>query len=400
MIEVSEAVKLLLDNSKVCDEYITVDIQDACGMVSYEDIKAPINVPHFPKSAMDGYAVCAKDIETATANMPVKLKVVCELLAGDYKDVEYTKNTAVRVMTGALVPDGYDCVVRQEDTDYGEDFVNIYKAIGSYTNYCKIGEDIKKDSVIIKAGEIIRDVHIGLMASLGIAKLKIKRPLNVAIIATGTELVDLDNELTVGKIYNSTSYILSSKIKKYKQNVIASLRCDDEEKELAELIDRYAVEADLIITTGGVSVGKKDIIEAVLTNMGARNLFMKLNIQPGTPTKAFIYKGIPILNLSGNPYAALANFELFFYKYLAHYMGNLSYENEIKEAVLDSEYNKVNKNRRLLRAYYSDGYVRLVDNIHASSVIANLTECNCFIDLKANIEVKKGDIVKVILFKE
>ena len=91
MIEVSEAVKLLLDNSKVCDEYITVDIQDACGMVSYEDIKAPINVPHFPKSAMDGYAVCAKDIETATANMPVKLKVVCELLAGDYKDVEYTK---------------------------------------------------------------------------------------------------------------------------------------------------------------------------------------------------------------------------------------------------------------------------------------------------------------------
>ena len=400
MIEIDEALKKMLEYTPVCRGYEWADIDDCAGRVSFEDVTASVNVPHFPKSAMDGYAVRSKDVLCATEENPVVLTVLGELCAGEYREFDIKPMTAVRVMTGSLVPDGYDCVIRQEDTDYGEENVKIYRPVNAYTNYCKVGEDIRCGDVVLKKDSLIKSLDLGLLASLGIGKIKVKRQLNVVIISTGTELIEIGTPLLAGKIYNSTSYILKSKVRLSGQRVLACEHCSDDVDIVADMIDKYIANADLIITTGGVSVGKKDIIPDVMRKLGARQLFKKLNIQPGTPTECNLYKGKILLNLSGNPYAALANFEIFYYKYIAHYMENKSFENQVKSAILDSEYEKVNKVRRLVRAFYEDGHVRLVDKVHASSVIANLAQCNCFIDIKEHTPLKIGDVVKVILFKE
>lgn len=400
MLEISEAVEILLQHINMCSETKEIDIENAVGYITASDVKAPICVPHFPKSAMDGYAVSSEDVKGASDVKPVQLEVVEEMLAGDYKELTYRKNTAVRVMTGAYIPLGYDCVVRQEDTDYGMDNVNIYKAVCAYQNYCKIGEDIVENETVIKANTKLTSLHIGILASLGIKTVFVKRPLKVAIVSTGTELIEPGQVVLPGKIYNSISYILSSKINYQKLEVIERKNCSDDIGELSKLLVELSERADVIITTGGVSVGKKDILPDTMDKIGAKKLFKGLNIQPGTPTMASEYKGKIILSLSGNPYAALANFELFFWEIVAKYMDNSLFLNQEKYAILDSEYNKMSKRRRLIRAYEENGRVTIPDNIHTSSVISNMTGCNCFIDVKEDTVINLGDTVKIIKFNQ
>lgn len=377
-----------------------VSLADCAGRVIAEDVTAGMMVPPFPKSAMDGYAVRAQDTWDASGEKPVTLKVSGELLAGDYKEIDCEPHTAVRVMTGALIPDGYDAVVRQEDTDYGTEQVEIYAPVREiYTNYCMVGEDIQKGSLVIKKYTRLRPCHIGLLASLGVTKVRVLRPAKTAIISTGTELAECGEELAPGKIYNSISHMLAASIASEGLSVERTVICRDDERLLETEIREALKCADFVITTGGVSVGKRDIVPGVLERMGARELFRRANIQPGTPTLASALDGKVILSLSGNPYAAMANFEIYFWQAMAVFMQNLSYDIKIADAVLKSEYNKVNKMRRLIRAYAENGEVRLPFEVHASSVIHNLTGCNCFIDLEAGRSVQVGDQVRIIYFK-
>lgn len=377
-----------------------VQLSDCAGRIIAEDVKAGMMVPPFPKSAMDGYAVRTADILDASREKPVILRVSGELLAGDYKEIRYEPNTAVRVMTGAFIPDGYDAVVRQEDTNYGMEQVEIYAPVQEvYTNYCMVGEDIQKGSLVIKKYTRLRPCHIGLLASLGVTKVRVLRQAKIAIISTGTELTECGEELAPGKIYNSISHMLAASITSEGLTVERTVICRDDE-QLLEAEIREALEcADFVITTGGVSVGKRDIVPGVLERMGARELFRRANIQPGTPTLASVLNGKMILSLSGNPYAAMANFEIYFWPAMAVFMQNLSFDIKIADAVLKSEYNKVNKMRRLIRAYAENGEVKLPFGVHASSVIHNLVGCNCFIDLEAGRSVNIGDKVRIIYFK-
>lgn len=387
--------------ASITPQTVTEDIRlsDSIGRIIAEDVKAGMMVPPFPKSAMDGYAVRAADIQDASKDKPVILRVAGEILAGDYKEIRYEPGTAVRVMTGAFVPDGYDAVIRQEDTDYGMEQVEIYASVQLYTNYCMVGEDIQKGSLIIKRYTRLRPCHIGLLASLGVASVRVLRPAKIAIISTGTELAECGEELAPGKIYNSIAHMLAASVTSEGLTVERTEICIDDERLLETKIKDALECADFVITTGGVSVGKRDIVPGVLEHMGARELFKRANIQPGTPTLASVLDGKIILSLSGNPYAAMANFEIYFWPAMAAFMQNLSYDIKIADAVLKSEYNKVNKMRRLIRAYAENGEVRLPFKVHASSVIHNLMGCNCFIDLEAGRSVNIGDKVRIIYFK-
>lgn len=399
MLEIEECLERLLQEINLKETTTTVHITECEGMVLAEDVVAKMMVPPFPKSAMDGYAVRAEDIAAASKENPVELKVVGELLAGDYEEIPYEKNAAVRVMTGSFIPTGFDAVIRQEDTDYGESKVQIYASVKAYANYCKIGEDIQVGDVVVRKDTRLTSLHVGLLASLGIEWVCIRQPAKTAIISTGTEVTEVGKPLCPGKIYNSIGYILAADIKREGLEVISMETCADEEDLLVEKLGKILREADFIITTGAVSVGKKDIIPAVLEKMGARVLFQHAHIQPGTPTLASVAEGKVILSLSGNPYAAIANFELYFWAAMAKMMGNSSYETRCAKAVLDCEYPKVNRSRRLIRAFCKDGKVTIPSPIHASSVIHNLEECNCFIDLEAGREVKPGDEVVIRYFK-
>lgn len=399
-MEIEECRDKMLEYAAKITETQTVSIDAATGRICAKDIYSPMMVPSFPKSAMDGYAVKSSDVIAASKEKPAILKVDGELCAGDYENYSHEAGHAVRVMTGAYVPQGYDAVVRQEDTDYGEDYVKIYKGVGEYTNYCCVGEDIKKGQLIIKAGTYIKPVHIGLLAETGIQAIEVIRPLKAAIISTGSELCETGQPLSDGKIYNSIKHILAAAIRNAGFTVTEAILCEDDEDKLIARIDEAVREADIVITTGAVSVGKKDIIPSVTDRLGAKLLFRRARIQPGTPTMASVYKDKILLNLSGNPYAALANFELYFWSYAAKVMGSTVYEPLTGYAVLDCEYNKINKTRRLVRACAENGKVVIPSDVHASSVISNLTECNCFMDIDEGVSLKKGDMVRVIYFKE
>ena len=398
-MEIEECLECILAQADIIKETEFIDIENSCGRVCASDILSDMMVPNFPKSAMDGYAVKAGEVTEASKDVPVKLRVLGELCTGDYKPYTHEHMSAVRVMTGSYVPEGFDAVIRQEDTDYGDTEVTIYRGVSQYTNYCKVGEDIQKGQILVPERTRLTPLYIGLLASVGKSEVEVVRPVKVAIISTGSELCTVDKALTPGKIYNSIAYNLQAAVKREGLHVTSVQTCPDEEALMIQVIRQAAKEADILITTGGVSVGKRDLIPFVIKELGANVLFQRANIQPGTPTMASKYDDTLLLHLSGNPYAALANFELYFWPIVAKMMDNDSYMPRCAEAVLTCDYPKVNKMRRLIRAYEDEGKVTLPTDIHASSVINNLTECNCFIDLEAGLCVQKGDTVKIRFFK-
>ena len=411
---IEQALDALLSGIRSLDnkEYLTLSY--AAGRVLAEDIHAPFSVPSFPKSAMDGYAVRSEEVMGASREKPVVLRVIGERLAGESGELPVPEPfTAVRIMTGAEVPPQYDAVVREEDTDYGEAEVSIFKGVTHFQNYCAVGEDIREGDVVLPAGTLIGRIETGTLASLGFAEVPVKRRLKIRILSTGTELADpvvmsgeeagaqglaegeyVPEALPPGKIFNSIAYMLEASL------TAAGFEADhgiypDDAAEIEAAVRMAAKEADVVITTGGVSVGKKDLIPEVLGRLGADIRFRRAKIQPGTPTIGSVFEGTPVLSLSGNPYAAIVNFDIYFWPLAAKMTGCSAFLPVVEEAVLASPYEKVNAIRRLLRARVERGQVTLPAKSHASSVLSNLTACNCYLDLPAGKSIKPGDTVVI-----
>lgn len=399
MQELEECLEAMLSEIQPVERTEYVAITEAAGRVISEDIVADMMIPPYPKSAMDGYAVRAEDTLGADSDRPVSLRVVGELFAGDYDKLPCEKGCAVRVMTGSYVPEGYDAVVRQEDTDYGEAQVQIYRGVKTGMNYCSVGEDIRKGDRILTKGTRLTALHIGLLASLGICRVAVYEEMRCSILSTGSELTAPGKELAPGKIYNSIAYMLQVSMQSQGICVSGVEICADEKGALKESLQKALAESNLVITTGGVSVGKKDLLPAVLEEIGAKKLFTRANIQPGTPTIGSVLDGKLILSLSGNPYAAYANFEYYFWEIAARFSHDTAYRVRTQKSVLDSPYTKVNKLRRFIRAYAEDGRVTLPTAVHASSVLSNMRDCNCFIDLEPGREVHPGEKVRIRYFK-
>ena len=397
-MEIHEAKEKLLNSlSKLDYDVEEVALPDAIGRVSAEDIVSKVNVPSFPKSAMDGYAVCSKDIVGASEQNPIELKVISKLFAGETGEIHFDHFSAVRVMTGSIVPDGYDAVVMQEDTDYGEQNVLIKKEVKPYTNYCEVGEDIKNGETVINKGAVINRTNIGTLASLGISKVKVYSKPKIGVISTGTELALLNSELEDGQIYSSISYMLKSQLKS--SGIDAEICvCADNQDEIKDTVLEYLDKNDVVITTGGVSVGEKDLMPNVLDEIDAVTVFSRVNIKPGTPTMASVKNGKMILSLSGNPFAALANFDYYFWDVLAEVTGNNNYKSNIVKATLANDYEKLEKTKRLLRAKLDNGKAYL-EKVNSSSVISNMSDCNCYVFIDENKAYKAGNEVKVLMMK-
>ena len=394
-MEIEEALERIVSAASEIDETITVPLEEAYGRILADTITADVNVPAFARSAMDGYAVRAEDITDASKELPVRLRVITEVLAGGASQGKYEKMTAVRVMTGAMIPQGYDAVVRQEDTDLGESEVCIFASVRPYMNYCKVGEEIRKGETVIPAGRMMGRTEIGLLASLGMDRVPVKRPLKTAIISTGSELTEPGKALVPGCIYGSIRYILAASIRSAGFEVSYAVDCPDDLTMIENEIRKALERADLIITTGGVSVGKKDLVADALSELGASTLFTRINIQPGTPTIGSVLGDKLILSLSGNPYAAIANYDLYFPALAAKMMCCEALHTVTAEAVLCDPYEKVNTLRRLVRAYEESGKVYLPVEKHMSSVFGNMDRCNCYIDIPAVKKIAVGDTVQI-----
>lgn len=397
-VSLEEAILCLEAHTKVKEKEEWIELGHAHGRLLAENIYAPFSLPPFDRSPLDGYAFCASSSQGASKEIPIYLKVKGEVCAGDYFEQEIKSGEAVRIMTGAPIPKGCDCVLRQEDTDYGENTVAIYKELKAYANYCFTGEDIKEESMVLEKGEKLNAITMGILASLGFEKVKVKTRLKMALLCSGDELMPLGKPLEIGKIYNSNGIMLKARAEELGIEVIDLKHYQDTAEEVASAISKVIENVDLVVTTGGVSVGKKDIMHEVIPLLGAKRLFWRVAMQPGTPVLASYYRDKLIIGLSGNPFAALANFELLVRPVLAKLTGD-DYLVPIRQiACLGSDFLKESKKRRFIRAKHENGKVYLNHSNHASGSLYTMSLCNCLIDIPAGTKsLHEGETVEVIL---
>mgnify|MGYP001691977193 FL=1 len=382
-IELEQAVEVLLAHTTPVAETERVPLLDAVGRVAAEDIKAGFDNPPFDRSPLDGYTFAAASTCMAKAESPVTLRVVAEECAGDFFAGTVGAGECVRIMTGGAIPQGCDCVVRQEDVREDGDAIRVPFTSKPYENYCYAGEDIKKGTVILRQGQIIRAAQIAVLASEGHATVRVHRRVRVAVASTGDELLQPGEPLRPGKIYNSNLYLLAGRLKELGAEVTVVGSVPDDVERAAEGIASYADKVDVFLTSGGVSVGKKDIMHGVVPALGAERLFWRVCMKPGAPAIAYIRGRLLGIALSGNPFAAFATFELMAKPALLRIAGQTDVMPARRRAVLADAFPKECLGRRFLRARMeADGRVSLPDQ-HESGSLFSAAGCDAFVDVPA-----------------
>ena len=292
---------------------VRIPLDDALGMVLAEHVTSPLDIPAWTNSAMDGYAVRAEDVRGATAERPVRLTVVEELPAGRFPTRAIGAGECSRIFTGAPLPEGADGVIRQEDTDEGKDVVTILKDRDAGVNLRHVGEDVRKGATVLTAGTPLGPAHLGVLASLAVAHpLAYRRP-RVAILGSGDEIVDIDQpeEILSGrKIASSNTHTLVALVRLAGGEPInLGIARDTPESFRTHL--EHARDADLLVTTAGISVGEHDYVRSVLEEMGVTQRFWKLRMRPGAPVGFGLLGDVPWIGLPGNPVSTMVTFELF-----------------------------------------------------------------------------------------
>ena len=394
-----DAAELLRTCSHCIKETERIPLMEGTGRILASDVAAPMDQPPFPRSPLDGYAIRAEDSTGASAESPVSLEVIGEVCAGQAFEGCVGKGQAVRIMTGAPVPEGADTVIKQENTDYGEQQVKIYESLLPYENYCACGEDYHTGDILLRKGMILDSAAIGTMAGAGMTDVAVYRQPRVGLISTGDEVIPPGQSWQPGKIYNSNLYLIAARLKELGMSPEWMLHCADQPEKMTELIRNKVNEVDLLITTGGVSVGKKDIMHEVVRQLPAKKLFWKMAVKPGAPVLGAVCGDVPVICLSGNPFGAASNFELLVRPVLTAMTGNKKLEGKRMTAVFDGEFSKSGGCRRFVRGYYEDGYVKIPEGKHASGILSSLAGCNCMIDIEAGSQgLHAGDRVQILLF--
>ena len=309
VISVTEAVTTILKEIAVLGTE-RVAITGALGRVLAEDISAPFNIPPLDNSAMDGYAVRFSDIRGATAQNPAKLKILGDIPAGYSASTPIGAGETYRIMTGAPVPAGADTVVMQEDTQARDQVVEIFQECPGGSHIRRAGEDLAAGDNVVTCGQLLGPAHIGVLASIKKSLVTVYQRPRVAIISTGDELVDIDEELSAGKIVSSNSYSLLALALDSGAIPMALGIARDTREALREKF-AAALHADMIISSGGVSVGDYDFVKDVMQDLGAEMKFWKVAMRPGNPLAFGIIGGKPAFGLPGNPVSVMVSFEQF-----------------------------------------------------------------------------------------
>src|SRR5436190_3009673 len=315
MISVEEAQERVLAEITVLGTENIV-FTEALGRVLREDVAAPADVPQADNAAMDGYAVRADDI----AKPPVRLKVIEDLPAGTVATRRVEPGTAIRIMTGALMPEGADTVAHVEITDAGADVVTVKESLKRGTNLRKRGEDMRAGDIVLHAGTAVSAAEIGVLAGVQRSIVRVSRKPSVAILSTGDEIVDVDQPRPFGKVVNSNSYSLAALARETgaEPRMMGIVR-DTREATIAAI--ESAVECDFIISSGGVSVGAYDFVKDALDALGAETKFWQIAMKPGKPVVFSRLRGKIYFGLPGNPVSCMVSFLLFIAPALRKAMG-------------------------------------------------------------------------------
>lgn len=393
MIRVTEALDIILSRVPVLGSE-RVMINQALGRVLVEDIVSDVTIPPLDNSAMDGYAVRSGDL----AELPVRLRVIGDLPAGSRSAVAVGSGEALRIMTGAPVPDGADVVIKQEVTRRDGDHVEILEREPAAANIRFAGEDIKAGDKVMRSGIRLRPAHIGVLASIKRAAISVYQRPRVAILSTGDELVDVDGNLGDGRIVSSNSYSLAALVQENGGTPIMLGIAHDTPGDLRACFEQ-GMHADIIISSGGVSVGDYDFVKDVLRDMGAEMSFWKVAMRPGRPLAFGMIGRTPAFGLPGNPVSAMISFEQFVAPAMRKMSGMQSIFCRTLTAVADESIETRTGLTHFLRCRVrreSDTYHACTTGAQGSGILMSMAEANALMIIPESVgNVHSGDRVEV-----
>jgi molybdopterin molybdotransferase len=384
-VSLEEAQSLLLDRAKPLGEEC-VSLLEANGRILSQDIIAPINIPGFDKSALDGYALIAADTIATEPSNPVQLRVIDETRAGFPAKEKVVPGTVVKLMTGAPIPEGADVVIKYEDIIRNDDVISIFKPLKARDNIIALGENMKQGDLAATRGTQVNPGLIALLAGLGIDRVPVYKQLKMAIISTGDELMLPGEPLQAGKIYNSSLFGIMARctemgIQSYDLGI-----APDNLDTISDRITSGLEKADIVISTGGVSVGDYDLVKEAMVNAGAEIIFWQVAMKPGSPMVAAVHEKQFVIGLSGNPAAAMVTFDLIVVPLMKKLMG-IDNPLPVKiEGIFADKFTKASPQRRLLRAKLErrDGtdYFLLTGD-QSNGAMTSMVKYNVMLDIPA-----------------
>jgi len=397
---VDEHLRTVLDGIGSIDP-IQVTLLDSQGLLLAEDVRADFPLPSFDNSAMDGYAVRAIDTRDATENSPVVLQVVGDVAAGASTRAGMGPGLSMRIMTGAPIPVGADAVIKLEDTDRGLARVSIPRPVHTGENLRRQGEDIAAGAPAIGAGAAIGPQQLALLAALGRDRVMVRPRPRVIVLSTGSELIDVGQTPAFGEVVDSNSYMIAAAAKDAGADARRIGIVADDHAKLLDALESQLLRADVLITTGGVSMGAYDVVKEALSELGTVE-FTEVAMQPGKP-QGFGHIGdrVPIFCLPGNPVSSLVSFEVFVRPAIRKLLGKRSLQRSTVAAVaLESTPSRrgVRQFRRgVLHREASGGYSVSFVGGPGSHLIASLAMSNCLVVVEEDVtEVQAGQKVTVI----
>ncbi len=406
MLTVAEASERILAEIRQLDVE-SVPLRRALGRVCAEDIPATVTMPPWSNSSMDGYAVRSADITPVMKGHPVTLRVVATVAAGEFAPRPLKRGEAMRIMTGAPVPEGADSVIRKEHTDGGSKKVEIREAADVWKNIRPAGEDYQRGDVLAKRGTTVRPALMGVLASSGVSKVKTFRQPRVAIISSGNELVeidDFDEVVAQRRIVSSNSYTLGA-LTRVAGGVPVDLGIAADTKASLRRKLVSAGDCDLILTSAGVSVGDLDHTRNVFAALGGKQKFWKVKMRPGAPLAFGMLNDVPWLGVSGNPVSAMVSFELFVRPALRKMAGHSTFFRRTVTVTVEEDVKISAKLTHFLRASVTrneDGTLSARLTGHQSSgALTSMAKANALLVVpETSPKVAKGSQLKALMLDQ
>ncbi len=396
LISREEAVKRIMGSIKPVERTEAIPIEESSGRVLAEDVVANEDVPPFTRAAMDGYAVKAEDTYGASQQNPKSLKVVAVLHAGESASIVVNKGECARIATGCPVPSGADSVVMVEFTDEKEGSVSVFDAVHPGANISPRGEDMKKGESVLKNGETITPAKLGVMAALGKRTASVYEKPRVAVVPTGTEVCEPGAKLGKGQIYDVNTYTLSSVLSANGAQVTKSPIAPDSFESLKSTITRY-LDHDLIIFSGGSSVGERDLLVKVLEQAG-KVVFHGVQIKPGKPTLFGTVEGKPVFGMPGYPTSCLSNAYVFLVPAVRALARLPPAKPVTVKAKMDKQFVSGSGREQFLPVKIRNG--KAYSTFKKSGDITSLAKADGYVILPVNLDViEEGEEVTVTLFE-